>query len=297
MNCDPLDDAIVIIGSPRSGTTLLGKVLARHPALTYLNEPRLTWRYGNDGKSDLLRPDDARPEVVRHIRGEFTRRLQGTGRLRLLEKTPSNALRMAFVERVLPGCRFVHILRDPVETVLSIRSYWEGTTRSVPVAKLRARAREVTWRQAPYYARELWRRVRASAGGGRGGAWGPRVPGLEAMMRELSTLELAAVQWRWCVEAACQRGRELPPQRYLEVRLEDFGEGLLRRVCGFCGLDWCGELEAALAEYYRPDEPRRSRGVDEAELERVRRWIEPTAKWLEATQVASSMADNLTQAG
>lgn len=65
---------IIIVGAPRSGTTLMGKVLSRHPDLEYLMEPRMTWRYGNDRKSDMLKPSDARPEVIdRYYNPEFQR--------------------------------------------------------------------------------------------------------------------------------------------------------------------------------------------------------------------------------
>ena len=109
------------------------------------------------------------------------------------------------------------------------------------------------------------------------------MPGMAGLARELDALELAALQWRWCVEAACQAGRELPADRYLEVRLEAFSPSTLERIMAFCGLS----LNAAVTErfecHWRPGDPsgRRTR-ADAAELERVRRWIEPTEHWLES---------------
>ena len=131
-----LHQPIVVIGAPRSGTTFLGQLLRAHPAVCYLEEPRLTWRYGNDRKSDMLRPDDARPAVCRYIRETFSKRVETSGKQRLAEKTPSNALRMGFVDRVLPGCRFVHITRHGIDSVISIHRHWQdyagGVTRIKP---------------------------------------------------------------------------------------------------------------------------------------------------------------------
>ena len=124
-----LDRPIVVIGSPRSGTTLLGNLLGTHPLLSQVEEPRLTWKYGNDDKSDMLRAGDARPEVCQHIRRDFGKAVSDAGRERLIEKTPSNSLRMEFVDRVLPGCIFIHTVRDGVESVLSIRKFWEQYAR------------------------------------------------------------------------------------------------------------------------------------------------------------------------
>src|SRR3990172_3334542 len=93
---------IIIIGAPRSGTSLLLSVLGEHRRLAVLSEPRILWRWGNDAKSDLLRAEDARPEVCRHVRSAFADRVREQRRERFVEKTPSNALRPAFVERVFP---------------------------------------------------------------------------------------------------------------------------------------------------------------------------------------------------
>ena len=90
-----LQSPIFILGAPRSGTAILADVLRSHPDLAYVREPRFIWRHGNDGKSDLLQPADARPEVIAHIRASFAGLVRSQGRSRLLEKLPSNSLRIS----------------------------------------------------------------------------------------------------------------------------------------------------------------------------------------------------------
>ena len=66
-----LDRPIVILGAPRSGTTFLARLLESHPDTARVREARLAWRYGNDGRSDELRPEHALPDVIAHIRAHF----------------------------------------------------------------------------------------------------------------------------------------------------------------------------------------------------------------------------------
>lgn len=282
---------IVILGAPRSGTTLLSHLLKYHPQVYLANEPRILWKYGNDSKSDALQPDDARTDVVRHIRHELARQVREAGRQRLVDKTPSNSLRVGFVDRVLRDAIYIHILREGVESVLSIRKFWDqhatglgGTKRDVLLRRLR----EAKLRQMPYYAMEFARRVMAKAMPGKKqrGVWGPRVPGIQEMVRDLDPLEVAAWQWRMCVEHACRVGRTLPPDRYTECRLEEFGKEEYRKLLKFCDLDWTPEIETGFAEWYeeRPAKAR-SAAADATEVELVQQLIAPTTLWLESLEL------------
>jgi hypothetical protein len=281
---DPLlQRPIIIVGAPRSGTTLLGNILRRHPALAYLVEPRLTWRYGNDRRSDALRPEHASDKVRQHIRAAFAEAVEQADRQRLLEKTPSNSLRMGFVDCVLPGCQFVHIMRDGVESVLSIHRYWQQHAQGIKPEKVVARLGEIDWRRAPYYAREVVRRTlpRGLARFAGQPVWGPRLPGIDALLSELDLLEVCCLQWRACVEAACQYGRQLSPERYFECRLEQMSPALVRSILEFTGLDDSREVWTAFETEFDPALPAgRSRAADQGDIERIRRWIEPTMEWL-----------------
>lgn len=276
-----LSRAVVIIGAGgRTGTSMLGRILSRHPDVSYSNEPRLVWRWGNDRRSDLLHRSDARPDVRAHIRSVFARRVRDEGKPRFLEKTPANSLRMEFVDAILPDCRFIHIMRNPVDAILGIRSFWTNYSRGLHTVDLRKRLLEVRLSQLPFYAREMARRV-LPARLVRPNIWGPRIPGIEEMVAELDVLEVAALQWRTCVELACHAGRRMPPDRYLEIQLEDMSHELLSRVLSFAELDDDLGLHAYLDEHYDPHRPgrRRQQAVPE-DLERIERWIEPTRRWL-----------------
>jgi hypothetical protein len=281
---DPLlRQPILVIGSPRSGTTLLAEVLQHHPDLAYVEEPRLTWRLGNDRKSDMLRPRDARPPVKARIRRAFAELVRKAGRTRLLEKTPSNALRLGFVDEIFPDARYVHIIRNGLDSVLSIRKYWEDHAGGLRAVKLGQRAREIRWRQAPHYAVELARRV-APAGlapvlGYR--VWGPRLPGMNGLLRDLDLVEVCCLQWRMCVEAAAHYGRQLPASRYLEIRLEDMSPDHLQKIMSFCDLTHDSTVIAEFNQRFDPSlAGARKAEADPAELDQIMPWIEPTMRWL-----------------
>lgn len=281
---------IIVVGAPRSGTTLLSQLLKEHPAVYLANEPRIMWKYGNDSKSDCLQATDARPDVVQHIRSTLAGHLRSESRTRLVEKTPSNSLRLEFVDGVLPDAIYLHIMREGVESVLSIRKYWQqhatgiaGNTRKV----LWRRLREMKWRQFPHYAGEFVRRVggKFSSGDKPRAVWGPRIPGINEMVRDLDLLEVAAWQWRMCVEHTCRIGRSLPAERYTEVRLEKFDEPELNRLMQFCELEPSKEVSAFFAQKFRAQPATaRSDQADSEEVERVRRLIEPTTTWLDTLE-------------
>lgn len=277
---------IIIIGAPRSGTSMLGRILSRHRALAYLGEPRLTWKYGNDGKSDMLRREDARPRVIAHIRARFAQAVHEAGASRLLEKTPSNSLRPAFVDAVFPDCQFVHILRDGVSSAVSIAAFWgrhAHGVRNVAPGRSRQRLSELNPLRLPFYAMEF---VRRAAPGflrpivGRN-VWGPRLPGMRQMAREMTPLQIACLQWRTCVEVMCQFGRQLPAERYMECRLEEMGEDLIRRVMAFTGLPEDPAVFEYFLEHFNPGQPgARKRERDPATLEAVRQTLAPTLQYL-----------------
>ena len=282
---DILSKPIIVVGSARSGTSFLGNILSTHPDLYYLKEPRLTWRYGNDTKSDRLTSADATPQVCDYIRNEFATRAKKQGGLRILEKSPSNSLRLEFVDQVFPDAKFVHIIRDGTQSVLSIYRFWKDKSRGLPTKQIGARLKELSITRLPYYSFEVLKRVLPQGAAYWTGqpVWGPRIPGLNGLLRDLDLLEVCCLQWRMCVEAACTYGRLLPATRYMECRLEDMSPELLQRVMEFTELEDASEIWEAFEKKFDPSQPgRRTPNAEPAQIELIHKWIEPTMKWLES---------------
>jgi hypothetical protein len=101
------------------------------------------------------------------------------------------------------------------------------------------------------------------------------------MLRELDLVEVCAMQWRLCVEAACRYGRALPAERYLECRLESFDDAALDRLLAFCELEDYPELRSAIeAAFHGGLATSRRAEASREEQERVKALVEPTASWL-----------------
>jgi len=283
-----LKNPIFLIGSARSGTSFLSQLLRRHHALAYIGEPRLTWRYGNDHRSDMLRAQDAREEVSSYIRAAFAQQIIAQGKHRLVEKSPSNALRLDFIDRVFPDARFVHIMRHGMDSALSIRACWQSSAKAVRGKRIRKgviqeRLREISWRQAPFYMKEFVRRVLPKSMSKLAGpaVWGPRIPGLEGLVRDLDLLEVCCLQWRMCVESACHFGRQLPVNRYLECRLEDMSPHLVGVILDFCELDQDQDVMTYCYDRFDPQKASaRKQRCSPEEQQTVLRWIGPTLQWL-----------------
>ena len=149
LHADPLfDRPVFILSSPRSGSTLLFETMSRAPALYTIGGeshqmieqvPGLAPRDRNFD-SNVLTDGDASEERVTALRRHFHAALRdragqrpGSGRIRMLEKTPKNALRIRFLRQVFPEARFVFLYRDARQTLSSMIDAWQsGRFRTYP---------------------------------------------------------------------------------------------------------------------------------------------------------------------
>jgi len=244
----------VILGSPRSGTTWLQRVLAAHPNVATPQETHLFALY--------LAPYYARWERQKRVSernlqaiesaggaGDPAGRLLGlatilddedvdfAGRSLLdavmrrtveavaderddirvvIEKTPSNAEHTDLIERIAPTTRYIHVIRDPRDVAASLIA-----------------------------ASNDW-----------GGRWAPR------------TADSAARMWMEHLEGA--RKVSGHTDRYLEVRYEDMRQdlpGQLTRILDFLDLpaDGVAELATSKGEFAYKPEMRKRMGAETVE--------------------------------
>lgn len=124
---DPPRDPIFIIGCPRSGTTLLFRLLQRHVDVgTPGGEGHILWNTFQHPRergwsSDRLLEDDIEPRERKFFYAAI-RRMTGEGRF--LDKTPRNCLRIPYLLELFPGARFVLLKRDGPPTVSSLIEGW-----------------------------------------------------------------------------------------------------------------------------------------------------------------------------
>jgi hypothetical protein len=277
-----LEAPVVILGSPRSGTSLLGNALAEHQSFYYAKELRLLWKYGNERKSDALKLKDARPEVISKIRRQFAANVQKSGRSRLLEKQPANSLRPEFVRAVFPDAYFIHIYRDPVETILSIRDLWLKKShgfKAVEKANYMRRLREIRPRHLFSVSSELIRRILPLKVGGN--LWGPRLPGMSQMIKDFGLLETCCLQWRFCSEITHRFCQSLPADRAMGLSLEDLTPERLVYLLEFCHVEDPSAVITYFNEKYSPSHTcHRAELADPQELEIIHNYTHLTQEWL-----------------
>lgn len=121
-------DLILIVGLPRSGSTLIEQILASHSQVEGTAElPNLgrlslsIGRYRPDGiafpeASRDLRPRDWRQLGKRYM--DETRQFRGTDRPRFTDKLPNNFPLVGLLHLILPRARVINTLRHPLDTLL-----------------------------------------------------------------------------------------------------------------------------------------------------------------------------------
>lgn len=239
---------IIIVGTGRCGSTLLHRLLARHPELGWLStfnevlpprtwvsvfsrlyrlplpetlrhakafpkpfEAYRFWEHYLPGFSRRDRPQTAAdvPADLEPVRHATSRVLSFQGRERLLVKVTGWS-RIAYFDRIYPDALFVSLRRDPRSVVSSwIKAGWLDVTSSPGTDGWQ-------WGDVDPDLFELWREL----GGG---------PALSAALKVRLDLDDIA------------RNMELFPERCHELWYEDLigsPEATMHGVCQFLGLEW-----------------------------------------------------------
>jgi tetratricopeptide (TPR) repeat protein len=129
----PTRAPIFIVGMPRSGTTLLESVIADHPQVFAVGELTALSRIGHAVATNLKAPknlvgfadvlDKLAPEHVYaaglgYLNGART---TATGWFdHYVDKLPDNSFNLGLAAAIVPGARVVHIMRHPLDIMLSI---------------------------------------------------------------------------------------------------------------------------------------------------------------------------------
>jgi len=246
------------VGCPRSGTTLLQRILDHHSRLAVANDshfiPRCIDKFaparledaeaGRDVGLDAGLIDGVRSyhrfrrlglsdeDVADAATGAatyrdlvsrlYTRFAVLAGKPLGGEKTPDYVRRLRLLSGLLPWARFVHIHRDGRDVALSVLE-WAGEKKGPGRLQL--------WETEPVATCALW--------------------------------------WRWQVAAGRRDGRALGPGRYHEVRYErltSHADEETRAIVEFLGLPF----EAGMLDYHR------GRINPDTSLSAKGRWLPPT---------------------
>lgn len=124
-----LDDPIFIVGMPRSGTTLLERVLATNPdivpagELVHLDRVKQELCASHGGRPDNIAGLPKVPDNVWSAAGaEYVARARkgiGPGKY-FVDKLPGNFIYVGFIKSILPNAKIIHLSREPMATCFSL---------------------------------------------------------------------------------------------------------------------------------------------------------------------------------
>ncbi len=133
---------LFIIGSPRSGTTMLQVLLGEHPQVSTTVELTVFRRYvapwldtwdeekrnsaegrWHQGLPFVWERDETAAYLKGFVDGVYTKLLaRKAGATHILDKHPTNALFLPLIREFLPHARFIHVIRDGRDVACSMIS-------------------------------------------------------------------------------------------------------------------------------------------------------------------------------
>jgi len=125
---NPSDAPIFIVGQPRTGTTLVERIITAHSMVHSAGELQ-QFRLAVRRNVEVEAPEQLSPEVVRasgaaepaKIGTTFMRssaNMQGD-LPRFVDKMPVNYLYLPLIVKALPNARIIHLVRDPMDSCFS----------------------------------------------------------------------------------------------------------------------------------------------------------------------------------
>lgn len=194
---------VFVIGVPRSGTTMLWHVLRASELASLPREGHDLWRTFHHPRYHGWRGDAVGAGVVRPLERRYVNAYfyAHFGARRFVEKTPENALRIAYLLDLFPDARFVMIKRSPMDVINSLITGWRH-----PTGRYRAYYVPAALRIPDYPHAKRWCFTLIDG-------W-----------RDLITApipEIALAQWSAYVDAFEQGRRLVPAGQWHEVFFED----------------------------------------------------------------------------
>ncbi|MCV6823110.1 MULTISPECIES: sulfotransferase family protein [Halocynthiibacter] len=122
---------VFIVGTGRSGTTILGKLFSIHREVVFLNEPKALWHFAypredligsySEGQATVVVEPQQDSQLIANKVSRVYRWAQFWGGARcVVDKYPELVFRDRFVFDLFPDAKFIAMLRNGVDTCCSI---------------------------------------------------------------------------------------------------------------------------------------------------------------------------------
>lgn len=276
------DRPVLIVGTPRSGKTTVSRLVASSGEFAQFDEQVLMWEGGiSPGKDDCRTVDMATTSVRESIRCRCLEMLQASGHKRYLDNLPAHALRLPFINAVMPEARIIHVVRDPLECVPEMMFGWQNKESASKIVRRRV-AKSNIKTLIPLAMRFVMNYLHVRIYGIRR-TWGPRVPGIGEIARSHDAAYIAAHQWSGIVDKVMSDIECLPNLKALQVRFDQLVRNPVpevEKIARFVEIDNHEQLQkfasANLKKNYVHYEPCRVE-PDEQQWQKIISIVKPTA--------------------
>jgi len=112
---------VLVVGMPRSGTSLIEQIIASHPEATGAGELYF-WNEHANANLAVIKSAKYEPALLAKIATAYEQLLQhySAESIRVVDKMPQNFIWLGLITAVFPQARIIHSMRNPVDTCLSI---------------------------------------------------------------------------------------------------------------------------------------------------------------------------------
>lgn len=222
-------NVLFVIGCGRSGTSILSRILGSHSDVHFLFEPLHLWA-ATDPRLDLTNlftrnePLAIVDETLysADVKKRFDILFSVAKHKTLLEKTPHNALRISFLDNLVPNALYIHIVRCGIEVAESI-----NLLATINASLIAGRESHNQWWGSNLSKWEALKRDGARIG----------FP-LDEMGRLNTHLQKAAFEWLLTM-IEVDKHRQVLNGRFLEVKYADLvchPVNILESIVSFSGL-------------------------------------------------------------
>jgi len=245
---------VFIVGTPRSGTHLLASIIKNNSTCQYTGELNSFWKKYTGNSTDFASVKHLNSKKISIIRNDFYKRYVPETQVPfILEKTPSNSMRIDFLKTIFPEAKFIHIIRDGRDVAVSIRKKYYGDNRKITqfdddkttvkgnIRLFKNTARKINRAgNLPKYITgnisKILQHLLVSFNLKKHFHWGVRYPGWRKYYKELSHIESSGVQWQVCILNILNNWNDLDTRNRLEIHYEQLiedTENVLKRVFTF----------------------------------------------------------------
>ncbi len=122
---------IFIVGCPRSGTTLLRRIVDSHPSISCGPETRILWGFRTMEENNwdsLVGFGLSRHQWHANVRDFFEtlhrNYAEQQHKPRWADKSPDYALMLDYIDELYPECQIIHIVRNPRDVIDAWRRFY-----------------------------------------------------------------------------------------------------------------------------------------------------------------------------